>query len=146
AFSNAPLYLWARPLRFPMPPVDIAKAEKGTPGKSGPAVAALYKPKASAPKHHHPDLCHATQQAEKQNPRRPPRVLALPISNGASSIASALGFRLGATPHGRVHTNTLSPAPISKPDIFTLLGIGRFYFALTYKTLLVFPACSTFNG
>ena len=115
-----------------MLPADItAKAEKGTPGKSGPAVVALYKPKASAPKPHHPDLYNANQPAEKRNPRTHPRVFALPISNGASSIASALGFRLGATPRGRVHTNTPPPAPFSKQDISTLLGIGRFYFALT---------------
>ena len=34
----------------------------------------------------------------KQNPRAQSRVCALPISNGASPIASALGIRLGATP------------------------------------------------
>jgi hypothetical protein len=60
------------------------------------------------------------------------RVLELPISNGASPIASALGIRLGATPRGQhQQPNMTSPARLSKPDISTLLGIGHFYFALT---------------
>ncbi len=51
---------------------------------------------------------------------------------GASPVvASALGIRSGATPRGRIHTTTPSPAGPSKQDISTLLGIGHFYFALT---------------
>jgi hypothetical protein len=35
----------------------------------------------------------------------PSRVSALPISNGASPVASALGIRSGATPRGPTHPN-----------------------------------------
>jgi hypothetical protein len=51
---------------------------------------------------------------------------------GASPVvASALGIRSGATPHGR-HQRTMDPPGLlSKQDISTLLGIGHFYFALT---------------
>ena len=53
---------------------------------------------------------------------------------GASPVvASALGIRSGATPRGRVHTNTPLPKSPSKQDISTLLGIGHFYFALTWR-------------
>jgi len=55
----------------------------------------------------------------------------LPISNGASPVASALGIRLGATPRGLHQPNLASPARLSKQDISTLLGLGHFYFALT---------------
>jgi hypothetical protein len=52
---------------------------------------------------------------------------------GASPVvASALGIRSGATPCGRVHTNTPPLNCPSKQDISTLLGIGHFYFALTW--------------
>jgi hypothetical protein len=51
---------------------------------------------------------------------------------GASPVvASALGIRLGATPHGRFHPNIQPSALPRKADISTLLGIGHFYFALT---------------
>jgi hypothetical protein len=53
---------------------------------------------------------------------------------GASPVvASALGIRLGATPHGRFHPNIQPSALPRKADISTLLGIGHFYFALTSK-------------
>jgi len=59
----------------------------------------------------------------------------LPISNGASPIASALGIRLGATPREHIHpTIQLQNDPI-KQDISTLLGLGHFYFALTWEVL-----------
>jgi hypothetical protein len=52
---------------------------------------------------------------------------------GASPVvASALGVRSGATPHGRIHITMPPPAGPSKQDISTLLGIGHFYFALTH--------------
>ena len=55
----------------------------------------------------------------------------MPISHGASPVASALGFRLGATPRGLIHTNIPSWVRPPKPDISTLLGLGHFYFGLT---------------
>jgi hypothetical protein len=59
----------------------------------------------------------------------------LPISNGASPVASALGIRLGATPRGLHQPNMASPARLSKQDISTLLGLGHFNFALTWQAL-----------
>ena len=51
---------------------------------------------------------------------------------GASPVvASVLGIRSGATPHGRIHSNPTPSALLRKADISTLLGIGHFYFALT---------------
>jgi hypothetical protein len=55
----------------------------------------------------------------------------LPISNGASPIASALGIRLGATPRGRIHLISQPRLYPTKQDISTLLALGHFYFALT---------------
>ena len=91
---------------------------------------AFSKPKASARKLHHPDV--AKSKSKSKTPKQPrSRVLVLPISNGASPVASALGIRLGATPRGRHQPNMASPGCPSKQDISTLLGIGHFYFALT---------------
>jgi hypothetical protein len=89
---------------------------------------AFTQPKASAPKLHHPDW--ATSKSKTPEQRRS-RVLDLPISNGASPVASALGIRLGATPRGPHQLNMASPSCSSKQDISTLPGIGHFYFALT---------------
>ena len=91
-------------------------------------TCAFTQPKASAPKLHHPDV--ATSKSKTPEQKRS-RVLELPISNGASPVASALGIRLGATPRGPHQPNMASPARLSKQDISTLLGIGHFYFALT---------------
>jgi len=89
---------------------------------------AFTKPKASAPKLHHPDVVKSKSKTPEQ---RRSRVLELPISNGASPVASALGIRLGATPRGPHQPNMTSPGHLSKQDISTLPGIGHFYFALT---------------
>ena len=55
----------------------------------------------------------------------------MPISNGASPIASALGIRLGATPREHIHPNSQLQFRPTRQDISTLLGLGHFYFALT---------------
>ena len=56
----------------------------------------------------------------------------MPIRNGASPVASALGIRLGATPCGLTHPNMpFSDHPL-KPDISTWQRIGHFYLALTH--------------
>ena len=102
----------------------IGKAQKGAPGKSSPSVVAFINPR--------PQLQSITTLISiKQNPRRNSRVFALPISNGASPIASALGIRLGATPREHIHPNSQLRRHPTKPDISTLLGLGHFYFALT---------------
>ena len=91
---------------------------------------AFIKPKASAPRLHHPDV--ATSKSKTPEQKRS-RVLELPISNGASPIASALGIRLGATPREHIHPNSQLRRHPTKPDISTLLGLGHFYFALTLR-------------
>src|SRR5437667_4131455 len=96
--------------------------------KSARRSFAFTKPKASAPKLHHPDV--ATSKSKTPEQKRS-RVLESPISNGASPVASALGIRLGATPRGPHQLHMASPARRSKQDVSTLLGIGHFYFALT---------------
>jgi len=72
--------------------------------------------------------------------QKPPRQLGglQPISNGASPVASALGFRTGATPRGPIHSNRQPQCRLSKPDISTLPGIGHFYFALTVRATVFF--------
>jgi hypothetical protein len=80
---------------------------------------AFIKPKASAPRLHHPDVANSKSKTPEQ---RRSRVLELPISNGASPVASALGIRLGATPRGRLQPNMTSPGRPSKQDISTLPG------------------------
>ena len=61
----------------------------------------------------------------------------MPISHGASPVASASGFRLGATPRGLIHPNIHSWVLPPKPDISTLLGLGHFYFGLTLSALVL---------
>ncbi|HEY3826662.1 MAG TPA: hypothetical protein VGL82_19010, partial [Bryobacteraceae bacterium] len=46
-------------------------------------------------------------------------------------VASALGFRSGATPFGHDHTNTTFQQASSKPDISIWQRRGHFYMALT---------------
>jgi hypothetical protein len=109
----------------------IRKTQKGTPGKNSPSVVALINPR--------PQLQNITtlisirqNPRKKQNPRGHSRVFAsLPISNGASPIASALGIRLGATPREHIHPNSQPRNHPIKQDISTLPGLGHFYFALT---------------
>ena len=55
----------------------------------------------------------------------------MPIRNGASPVASALGIRLGATPRGPTHPNMPFSTRPSKPDISTWHRLGHFYLALT---------------
>lgn len=97
---------------------------------------AFIKPKASAPKLHHPDVANSKSKSKTPEQRRS-RVLELPISNGASPVASALGIRSGATPRGPHQLNMTFPDRLSKQDISTLLGIGHFYFALTRFGLML---------
>src|SRR5512140_3153799 len=102
----------------------------GAPGKHRPAVPRVPLPKASARRFHHPDASNT------KAPEMHSRASGLPISSGANPVASALGFRLGATPRGLIHSN--SPSSLRRPeqDISTLHGLGHFYFALTRSHLL----------
>jgi hypothetical protein len=59
----------------------------------------------------------------------------VPTASGANSVASALGFRSGATPFGHDHTNTTFRQPSSKPDISIWQRRGHFYLALTSRNV-----------
>jgi hypothetical protein len=66
---------------------------------------------------------------QKKTPESFSRVLTDPA--GASSVASALGIRSGATPRGRLKLNTpLENGPF-RPDVSTLPETCPFYFAAT---------------
>ncbi len=58
--------------------------------KSARRASAFSQPKASALKLHHPDVATSKSKTPGQ---RCSRVLESPISNGASPVASALGFQ-----------------------------------------------------
>ena len=104
-----------------MPPVETAI---GTPAKPAGDLR-VYSPKASARKLHQRMQQMKNPSTEHSAPRGVRRF------PGASSVASALGIRSGATPRGPFHTNIHSFRHHSKPDISTLLALGHFYFALT---------------
>ena len=115
-----------------MLPADKSKAGNRAPGKNSPSVVAFINPR--------PQLQSITTPISiKQTPRKSktPEVnrgfFALPISNGASPIASALGIRLGATPREHIHPNSQPRNHPIKQDISTLPGLGHFYFALTWR-------------
>src|SRR5579862_87264 len=79
---------------------------------------------------------------QTKNPRTDrSRVLGVPIRNGDSPVASAFSIRSGATPRGPIHTNTPLPNQPSEPDISTLLGLGRFYFAATERKRRLTTEC-----
>ncbi len=54
---------------------------------------------------------------------------------GASPVAAVFGSAPGSAtpPEHRIHCKPAPSAPSSKQDISTLLGIGHFYFALTWS-------------
>ena len=56
------------------------------------------------------------------------------ICFGASPVAAVFGSAPGSAtpPEHRIHSNPSSQAATLKQDISTLLGIGHFYFALTW--------------
>jgi hypothetical protein len=66
-------------------------------------------------------------------PKTKPRPKPGPVTDhfGATSVASALSIRAGATPHGPIHPNMLLSVNPSKEDISTWQESGRFYSALT---------------
>ena len=53
---------------------------------------------------------------------------------GASPVAAVFGSAPGSAtpPEHRIHCKPAPPAPPFKQDISTLLGVGHFYFALTW--------------
>ena len=69
-----------------------AEKTKGKPGRPRPAIFRVYSPKASARKLHQRIRETKNPSTELTAPRGVRRF------SGASSVASALGIRLGATP------------------------------------------------
>jgi hypothetical protein len=67
------------------------------------------------------------------SPKTKPRPKPGPVTDhfGATSVASALSIRAGATPLGPNHPNMLFPVNTSKQDISTWQRLGHFYLALT---------------
>lgn len=59
---------------------------------------------------------------------------------GASPVAAVFGSAPGSAtpPEHRIHCKPAPPAPPFKQDISTLLGVGHFYFALTWSRCLYF--------
>jgi hypothetical protein len=114
--------------------ISSGQSKKERRSKAARRTFAFTQPKASARKLHHPDV--ATSKSKTPEQRRS-RVLAVPIRDGASPVASALGIRLGATPCGLTHLNMPFSARPSKPDISTWQRIGHFYLALTYGRLVI---------
>lgn len=97
-----------------MRPAETSKAENGAPGKSGPSVVAFPKPKASAPKHHHPDLYK----------RRPPeRSEGLRFCRSVTEPAPSPRPWVSAWARPLANTFTLAANSSSAPET------GHFYFA-----------------
>ena len=112
--------------------LSSGKRNKERRAKTARRIFAFTQPKASALKLHHPDMANSKSTSKSKTPeQRCSRALELPISNGASPIASALGIRLGATPRGRIHPNIHPPALPRKADISIWQKSGHFYLALT---------------
>ncbi len=118
----------ARLFGSPMRPVEthrhksVNKERRAKPARRS---LAFTCPKPLLRSFHHPDLF------KTKTPKLSLRVSRMPISNGASPSLSALGIR-----RARPRTDVINPnMPFSrhpgKPDISTLPGLGRFYFALT---------------
>jgi len=97
--------------------ISSPKSTKERRAKAARPTLAFTQPKASARKLHHPD--GATSKSKTPEQRRS-RVLAVPIRNGASPVASALGIRLGAT-LADLLTLTCPPQP-PRPNGTFLLG------------------------
>src|SRR3954452_8928785 len=104
----------------------LKKFPFGKPGQPGPAAFALYSPKPRLWSVHHND-------AGNEKPRLSPGFAA--DHCGATSVASALGVRSGATPGGHDHHNIHSRFRTLKPDISKWQAIGHFYLALTPRTI-----------
>src|ERR1700694_3071839 len=112
-----------------MTPVDHHRKlrEQGSAGQKQPGALRVYLPKASARKLHQRMLLIKTPSESLSQSEGECRFF------GASPVASALGIRSGTTPYGLIHSKPHSGDHSAKPDISTLLGLGHFYFALTWN-------------
>ena len=105
----------------------------GAPGKTGPAIFALYisedrcsgaSPKQISLKNQNPQNGHLMARFDWGSGA---------ICFGASPVAAVFGSAPGSatSPKHRIHSNPNPQTLPLKQDISTLLGIGHFYFALT---------------
>jgi len=110
-----------------------AQKQYGAPGKTGPAIFALYlsedrcsgaSPKQSCLKTQNPQNGHLMARFDWGSGA---------VCFGASPVATVFGSAPGSatSPKHRLYSKPDPPAVPSKQDISTLLGIGHFYFALT---------------
>src|SRR5689334_7351095 len=117
-----------------MRPVELLtdRREQGAPGKRSPAVVAFIKPKASAPKLHHPD---AQRQSQNHN-QKPPSINARGFLVCRSVTEPAPSPRLRASAWARPLADLFTLTGRLRPNLQnrTFLhcwGLGHFYFALT---------------
>src|SRR5688572_19434964 len=99
--------------------IDLNSERRATPARRS---SAFYSPKPLLRSVHHCD-------APTKNPSRSWGLAA--DHNGATSLASALGIRSGATPCGHIHPNIHFLSPLPNPDISIWQRTGHFYLALT---------------
>jgi hypothetical protein len=114
-----------------------SQKQYGAPGKTGPAIFALYVSE---------DRCSGASpkqiRLKNQNPQNGHLMARFDwgsgaVCFGASPVAAVFGSAPGSatSPEHRIHFKPALPAVPLKQDISTLLGIGHFYFALTNKQL-----------
>ena len=110
-----------------------AQKQYGAPGKTGPAIFALYlsegrcsgaSPKQSCLKNPNPQNGHLMARFDWGSGA---------VCFGASPVAAVFGSAPGSatSPKHRLYPKPDPPAVPSKQDISTLLGIGHVYLALT---------------
>jgi len=110
-----------------------SQKQYGAPGKTGPAIFALYVSE---------DRCSGASpkqiRLKNQNPQNGHLMARFDwgsgaVCFGASPVAAVFGSAPGSatSPEHRIHFKPALPAVPLKQDISTLLGIGHFYFALT---------------
>src|SRR6185312_4561227 len=114
------------------------KVKKDRRAKTARRTLAFTKPKASAQKFHRKHSSVPYRKALRaQRAGKPGCHGALgglaPTAFGANSVASALGFRSGATPFGHVHLNPFPQRSSLKQDISIWQRSGHFYLALTVQ-------------
>jgi hypothetical protein len=113
-------------------------------GRAKPArpTVAFTQPEASAREFHQKQFASLNRKTLREQRAGQPgchRALGglAPTAFAANSVASASGFRSGATPFGHLHLKPVSPKPTSKEDISIWQRRGHFYLA---STLLCLPA------
>src|SRR5690242_3614432 len=110
------------------------RREQGAPGKSSPAVFAFIKPKASAPKLHHPDAQRQSQNHNQKPPSSNARGFLVCRSVTEPAPSPRLRASAWARPLADLFTLTGRLRPNLQNRTFLLCwGLGHFYFALTVR-------------